>query len=161
MGFYLSIFLCLQRFFCEIQKIFISYIAYFILFFATCLISICAKNLAFFARLWFALYYQLNFKAIGFIFISSINVPFPILKVMQLIKNAIESAHIQDVCFSFEKYIKPLNIPTQITIVIAAPSILVVIKTSSRVKRVYKLPGINTELWNRKKRMQNLTFCIL
>ena len=49
--FYLSIFLCLQRFFCEIQKIFISYIAYFILFFATCLISICAKSLAFFAHL--------------------------------------------------------------------------------------------------------------
>ena len=49
--FYLSIFLCLQRFFCEIQKIFISYIAYFILFFATCLILICAKSLAFFAHL--------------------------------------------------------------------------------------------------------------
>lgn len=83
--------------------------------------------------------------------------------VRQLIKNAIESVHIHDVCFSFRKNTKPLNIPTQIIIVITPPNIPVAIKISTGAKCEYKLPRINIDLWNNKnkKRMQNLTFCIL
>lgn len=53
---------------------------------------------------------------------------------MQLIKKAIESAHIHDVCFSFRKNTKPLNIPTQIIIVITPPNIPVAIKISTGAK---------------------------